>query len=81
VELLGLRTPAEPRRRKHHPRTQGPLPRGRLQGEKIARMYATTDTRVVCVANYSQFKSGQLRRQVHKQMTDGGIEILIAGEF
>jgi hypothetical protein len=49
--------------------------------KKIARMYATTDARLVCVANYSEFRPRYLRGQVYKEMADGGTEILIVGDF
>lgn len=49
--------------------------------KRIARMYATTDARLVCVANYSRFKPRHLRGRVYEDTTDGGTEILIAGEF
>ncbi len=49
--------------------------------KRITRMYATTGARLVCVANYSPFKPRRLRGHVYSETTNGGTEILLAGEF
>jgi hypothetical protein len=48
--------------------------------KKIARMYATTGSRFVCVANYSEFGSRTLSGQIYREMA-GDTEIILVDEF
>jgi hypothetical protein len=48
--------------------------------KRIARMYATTGARLVCIANYSEFGSKSLRAQVYRE-TERETEILLVDEF
>jgi hypothetical protein len=48
--------------------------------KKIARMYATTGARFVCVANYSEFGSRALRGQIYREMA-GDTEIMLVDGF
>lgn len=48
--------------------------------KKIGRMYATTDARVVCVANYSEFSAKALRGKVARE-TCNKTQILLVDEF
>ncbi len=49
--------------------------------KKIARMYATTGARLVCLTNYSEFGPRDLRGKVYEETADGGTKILLIDEF
>jgi len=48
--------------------------------KKIGRMYATTDAKIVCVANYSEFSAKALHRKVAREVC-GQTQILLVDEF
>jgi len=49
--------------------------------KRIARMYATTPARLICVANYSEFGSKGLRGQIFRETTPTGATILLVDQF
>ncbi len=48
--------------------------------KRVARMYATTDANVVCVANYSPFSSKSLHQKVYKEQINE-TEVFLVDEF